>query len=255
MNRRPKSSELKGQARELLMGRHGFLALVTFLLSMLYLLASFLLNSAFPSTGGTMNLVLGLAGSLIVNIVYYLFCAGQAEIYLNLCRGQDMRLGQLSGPFSNRPEPIAVFAVVQFLIQTVSVNLGLWILPDLLNETDSTKLLPMYGILLVLLVVSVWLELGLSMVFFLYCDDPQKSGMQLIRESFRLMRGSRRRMLFLLLSFIGVMLLGMLSAGIGLLFARPYLNTVQALFYLNLVEDAHGEQTSTSTSAGVDAFI
>lgn len=236
MRNRPKSGELKSQARALMMGKHGFLVLVTFLVSMLYLAASWILNSAFPAAGGTMNLALGLAGSLLINIVYYLFCAGQAEIYLNLCRGRDMRLGQLTGPFSRRPEPVAVFAAVQFVIQTVSVNLGLWILPDLLNETDSARLLPMYGVLLVLLIVSVWLELGLSMVFFLYCDNPQSSGLQLIRESFRLMRGNRRRMFWLMLSFAGVMLLGTLSAGIGLLFARPYLNTVQALFYLDLAE-------------------
>ncbi len=236
MSKLPKSGELKSRARELMMERHGFLALVTFLVSMLYLAASFLLNSAFPAAGGTMNLALGLAGSLLINIVYYLFCAGQAEIYLNLCRSREMRLGQLTVPFSRRPEPVAVFAAVQFVIQTVSMNLGLWILTDMRSENDSAKLLPMFGILFVLLIVSVWLELGLSMVLFLYCDAPQKSGMQLIRESFRLMRGNRGRMLFLLLSFLGVMLLGVLSAGIGLLFARPYLSTAQALFYQNLKE-------------------
>ncbi len=251
MMNRPKSSELKSQARALMMGRHGFLALVTFLVSMLYLVASYILNSAFSTVGGAMNIVLGLAGSLLINIVYYLFCAGQAEIYLNLCRGRDMRIGQLTGPFSRRPEPVAVFATVQFLIQTISVNVGLWILPDILNENDPVELLPMYGILLVLLVVTTWLELGLSMVFFLYCDSPQRSGIQLVRESFRLMHGNYRRMLWLMLSFAGIMLLGALSAGIGLLFARPYLNTSQALFYLDLVEEIHGEQTN----AGADAFI
>lgn len=228
--------ELKTQARSLMMEKHGFLALVTFLVSMIYLAASYILNSAFPATGGTMNLMLGLLGSLLVNIVYYLFCAGQATIYLNLCRGRDMKLGQLTEPLSRRPEPVAVFAGIQFIIQTISVNLGLWILPDILTGNGPSALLPMYGILLVLLVLTVWLELGLSLVFFLYCDSPQKSGMQLIRESLQLMHGNRRRMLYLILSFVGIMLLGVLSAGIGLLFARPYLNTVQALFYLNLKE-------------------
>ena len=210
-----------------MMEKHGFLALVTFLVSMLYLLASYILDFAFPTTGGTINFVLGLIGSLLINIVYYLFCA---------------RIGQLTGAFSVHPESVAVFAAVQFVIQTISVNLALWILPHILNENEMRNWLPMYGALLVLLVVMVWLELGLSMVFFLYCDDPQKSGAQLIRESMRLMRGSRRRMLYLMLSFIGVMLLGVLSAGIGLLFARPYLNTTQALFYLDLIEEARSEQ-------------
>lgn len=251
MRNRTSARELKCRARTLMMEKHGFLALVTFLVSMLYLLASYVLDSAFPATGGTMNFVLGLAGSLLINIVYYLFCAGQAAVYLNLCRGRETRIGQLTGAFSVHPESVAVFAAVQFVIQTVSVNLALWILPHILNENEMRSWLPMYGALLALLVVMVWLELGLSMVFFLYCDDPQKSGAQLIRESMRLMRGNRRRMLYLMLSFIGVMLLGVLSAGIGLLFARPYLNTTQALFYLDLVRETHSEQSDTEA----DAFV
>lgn len=243
--------EWKCQARVLMMEKHGFLALVTFLVSMLYFLASYILNSAFPAVGGTINFALGLLGSLLINIVYYLFCAGQAAVYLNLCRGQQMRLWQLTAPFSVHPESVAVFAAFQFVIQTASMNLALWILPNIISENELTNRLAMYGALLALLVVTVWLELGLSMVFFLYCDNPQKSGAQLIRESMRLMRGKRGRMLWLMLSFLGVMLLGVLSAGIGLLFARPYLNTTQALFYLDLIKETRGEQNS----AEADAFV
>lgn len=233
---RPKNCELKSQARILMMGKHGFLALVTFVVSMIYFVSSYILNYVFPAAGGIANLALGLAGSLLVNILYYLFCAGQAALYLRLCRGQELRLGQLTLPFSMHPESVAVFAAIQFAIQTLSVNLALWILPDMLTENSRTIRLSVYAVLLVLLILIVWIELGLSMVFFLYCDNPQKSGIQLVRESLQLMHGNRRRLLYLMLSFLGIMLLGMLSSGIGLLFARPYLNTAQALFYLDLIE-------------------
>lgn len=236
MMNRTKTRELKCQARTLLMGKRGFFALVTFLVSMVYLAASYILNSAFPAAGGILNLALGLAGSLLVNVLYYLFCAGQSAVYLCLCRGREMRLGQLTAPFSMHPEAIAVFAAAQFVIQTAFVNLGLWILSLISGEEMWSSLLSLYAALLLLLVVTVWTELGLSMVFFLYCDDPQKPGMQLIRESLQLMRGNRRHLLYLMLSFVGVILLGLLSGGIGLLFALPYFNTTQALFYLNLKE-------------------
>ncbi len=219
----------------MLMGKRGFFALVSFLVSMVYLAASYILNSAFPVAGGIMNLVLGLAGSLLVNILYYLFCAGQSEVYLCLCRGREMKLGQLTAPFSMHPEAVAVFAAVQFVIQTAFINLALWLLSGT-PDVKWAERLPMYAVFLVLLIITVRIELGLSMVFFLYCDDPQKSGTQLMRESFRLMRGNLGRFLYLMLSFVGILLLGLLSGGIGLLFALPYLNTTQALFYLNLKE-------------------
>ncbi len=236
MSNQTKLRELKSQARALMMGKHGFLALATFLVSMFYLAASYLLNSVFPAVGGVMNLALGLAGSLLINILYYLFCAGQAALYLHLCRGRELRLGQLTAPFSRHPESIAVFAAVQFVIQTAFVNLALWLLSRTVGTGARAGQIPTYVGFFLLLLFVVWLELGLSMVFYLYCDDPAKPGSQLIRESLRLMRGNRGRFFCLMLSFVGVMLLGTFSAGIGMLFALPYVNTAQALFYLSIKE-------------------
>lgn len=229
----PKSSELKSRARVLLMEKHGFLALVTLAVTLCYLIMTWILNSAFPYTGGMMSLVLSLICSLLVNIIYYLVCAGQSALYLRLCRGQELKLGCLTEPFSRRPEPVAVYAVVQFLIQTAAVNASLGILAAL-PQMSTAGLLSFAATAIALLIVLVWIELGLSMTFFVYCDNPRQSGLQLLRESVRLMRGNKKHLLYIMLSFAGVFVLVLLSSGIGLLFAQPYLLTVQALFYLNL---------------------
>lgn len=233
----PKSSELKSRARALLMGKHSFMALVTFLVTMIYLLMMWALESAFPRAGGLMNLVLSLVCSLLINIVYYLFCAGQSGLYLKLCRGQELRLGSLTEPFSRHPEPVAVYAIVQFLIQTAAVNASLGILAAL-PLANTAELLGFVIASLALLILLIWIELGLSMTFFVYCDHPEQSGLQILRESVRLMRGNKKHLLYIMLSFAGVFVLVLLSSGIGLLFAQPYLFTVQALFYLNLRQAA-----------------
>lgn len=233
---KPKSRELKSEARSLLMGKHHFFAVVTFLVFIAYFLMMYILNNAFPAGGGTLNFVLSLACTALINIVYYLICAGQAALYLQLCRSQEMKLNQLIFAFYHRPEPVAVFAIVQFIVQTIAANLYVLIVSRLWHSATWTELLTMCAAALIITVILIWVELGLGMTLFLYCDNPQKSGFQLLRESWQLVHGNRGRLLYLMLSFAGVMLLGLLSSGIGFLFAHPYINTAQGLFYLNLKE-------------------
>jgi uncharacterized membrane protein len=82
------------------------------------------------------------------------------------------------------------------------------------------------------------LQLCLALVLFLFCDAPQKTAFQVIKESLSMMRGNKWRYFRLLLSFVGVLLLCVLSFGIGFLFVRPYLYVTQALFYLDLIGES-----------------
>lgn len=226
-----KNRDLKKRARILLTDRHSFFALVTVILFMSDLLLSYIVNHAFPHGGGALNEVLYWAASVLTNMVFYLILAGAMGIYLDLCRGQQCRLGDLWSAFSFRPEQVAVYSVLQFVLQTA----GTWALSvlwslNLLSATGAAAL-----IVSILLIIA---ELGLSMSLFIYCDDRYKSAGQMIRESWQMMRGNKLRLLGLELSFIGVMLLGVLSLGIGFLFVRPYMYATQCLLYLNICENS-----------------
>ena len=49
------------------------------------------------------------------------------------------------------------------------------------------------------------------------------------------MRGHKRRLFLLQLSFFPLMLLSLLSLGIGNLWLRPYMDVAYAFFFLNLM--------------------
>ena len=55
-----------------------------------------------------------------------------------------------------------------------------------------------------------------------------------MRESKRLMRGNKWRLFCLQLSFLGWLLLGCLTLGIGLLWVYPYQSAAEAAFYLEI---------------------
>lgn len=231
------SRELKYQARVLLNGNYSKMAGITLLMGIFDLGLNYLLSYAFPSTDGGLNQLLYLACAILCNMVYYILLAGLMRIYLHLCRGEKIVLSELFAVFSDRPEQVAVYSVVQFILQSISSYVFDRCLSELWNA--GITLLPILS-LAILAVVVIWLQLCLTLVLFLYCDAPWKSALQLMKESWKMMRGNKGRMLYLFLSFLGVLLLCVLSLGIGLLFVRPYLYVTQSLFYLNLapVSDA-----------------
>lgn len=102
--------------------------------------------------------------------------------------------------------------------------------------------------LLMLLYICLWsilliipgLVAGYSyrMCFFILHDDPNISASDALKLSKRMMDGNKSRLLFLDLSFIGWVVLGILSMGIGFLWIVPYMLTAEAFFYEELKNQA-----------------
>lgn len=222
----------KAQARKLLEGHYGFLALVFVLMTGLNLLMSYILGSLFTGGAGLWNFFLYLASTALMNVFYYLLAAGQTRIYLKLCAGQTPKINDLFFAFSNQPEQLAIYSVIQFILQTAAFNGLLELLERMLRQPSSIFLF--LAILLLFGILYIWLQLGLTFVLYLYNDAPWKTMKELLRESWLLIRGSRMKLVILQLSFLGIDLLCLLSFGIGFLFASPYRETSVAVFYRQL---------------------
>lgn len=239
-----KIRELKDQARLLLNGKYPFLALITAFMIFSYVMLNYLLLSAFPTVPGIFGFVLYLAALVLCNMVYFILQAGMIRLYLKLCRGEAFRFSDLFSVFSNRPESVAAFSVLQLILQSALLYIcdrALGMLLDVARG-EGFPLLP-FVLALLLGVILIWLMLHLSLVLFLHCDEPWKPLTRLIKESWQMMHGNLGRMFYLLLSFLGVGILCLLSLGIGVLFAVPYLQTAQALFYLDLCARGAAQQT------------
>lgn len=76
-----------------------------------------------------------------------------------------------------------------------------------------------------------------AMTPYLLVDRPELSTREAIHESRRMMNGRKWQLFCLHLSFIGWMLLSILTLGIGLLWLAPYMSGAQAAFYHNILEE------------------
>ena len=70
-----------------------------------------------------------------------------------------------------------------------------------------------------------------ALAFYILADHPEIGIFEAIRESKRLMYGNKWKLFCLELSFIGWFILGLLTAGIGMLWVMPYITTATAGFY------------------------
>ena len=77
-----------------------------------------------------------------------------------------------------------------------------------------------------------------SMAVYVSNDHPELSSMDAIRKSKELMRGHKWDLFVLDLSFIGWILLCLLTCGIGFFFLLPYIEAAHAEFYRELTDKA-----------------
>ena len=91
------------------------------------------------------------------------------------------------------------------------------------------------------LIVSLFLILKLtldySQIFLLYLDNPYLSCKEIMHQEQNLMKGNRIRYFYLLVSFVGIALLGVVSLGIGFLWITPYMSMTEVEFYRDLINE------------------
>jgi len=153
--------------------------------------------SSIPKVGGIINFI--ITGPFIIGI---------AMFYLTVIRKQSTpRVGQIFEGFNYFGS-----GFVACLLMTIFIIL--------------------WAILLI--IPGIVACLSYSMTYFVLAENPQTRGLDAIRRSRDMMKGSRWKLFCLCLRFIGWVILGLLSLGIGFLWITPYFWTSFANFYIDI---------------------
>ena len=84
---------------------------------------------------------------------------------------------------------------------------------------------------LLLVIPGIIKAFAYAMTPFVLVDNPELSCYEAIKRSQELMKGNKWRYFLLALSFLGWILLGILTLGIGFFWITPYIETTIAAFY------------------------
>lgn len=115
---------------------------------------------------------------------------------------------------------------------------------DFMRITFTMLLQGIYTFLwaLLLIVPGIIKYYSYRMTMYVLHDNPELKYNGAIERSMQLMKGHKMKLFLLDLSFIGWLLLGILTFGIGLLWVGPYYCGANAAFYCNLLEEEAAEK-------------
>ena len=167
-------------------------------------------------TEAVAGIMIGFAVVSIVSILVKIFIANPVEV------------GGYHFFRKNAEEPGAPFALIKTGFQDFGHTFATLLLRDL------------FLILWALLFIIPALIKGYSycMVPFILAEHPELSATEVITRSRAMMNGHKWRAFVLDLSFIGWMLLGVVTLGLGFIFwTEPYMYSTRAALYLKLKEE------------------
>ena len=116
-------------------------------------------------------------------------------------------------------------AKIETMLPAITDNFG--------TKFVSTLLVSIFTILwtLLFIVPGIVKALSYSMTRYILLDRPELSATEAINESRKMMDGHKMELFVLELSFIGWILLGIITAGIAMIYVTPYMETTTAAFY------------------------
>lgn len=213
------SAQLKASARNALNGHYSFFII-------LFLTASVI--ASFFS-------VLPFVASLLTNLFFFHIC----RIYLLIFHGQMASFKDLFIGNTDRTKEIQTI-YASFILTLIQY---LCLLPsDLLSvavtKTENTSVFLLYCITLAAgIALYGYIYLSLFPIYFLVSDCPAEKIIETLKMAVFISRGHRFRLFYLMAGFLPLILLSMLSLGIGLLWVVPYMQATLTYYYLNLTEN------------------
>lgn len=227
------SSQLKQISRGLMLGKYRNAISILLVSDLIMNTLSLFTSIASTSTTG---FILGLMISFLLVLFGSILYVGECSFYLNIACNQSYQFSDLFSGFKIHPDKTIILQLIVQLLTLLPLipAIVLFIITIYTNEMSICFLL---GCLLLILGagISVWIYLRFSQIYYMLLDFPNYSTLELLKLSWKLMKGNVGRLLYLHISFLPIMLAGLLSFGIGLLFVQPYQKMTYSLFYLDLI--------------------
>ncbi len=244
----------KGIAREKLLGRYSTIIGAILIMQLILFAVSYITDKVVDGST-TMGVVIYLAIVFITGLISAVFTVGELTIYMKLTCGDPISMWQIFSGFTGHPDKAII---LQFLITVRSL---LFLIPaailfgvsyamggvSIINGGDIA-MGPNAGdpvcraLITACIVVSalgligcVYVRMRYSQVFYMLIDHPEYGTREIMDKGSELMRGHMWTYLYINLSFIPIMLLGVLSMGVGLMYIQPYRGVTLTEFYMALV--------------------
>jgi uncharacterized membrane protein len=223
------SKELKATARERLLGNYSVLILAYAIMQGIFLIA---LNLVKVQSGSSS--LLYWAVYLLLSILSAVFLVGQYWLYRKVLRNNKPSINDMWNGFRHHPDK-AIGIQLTIFVMSFLCAIPFFIVLAIYSFVSTPFLYPFIAITFIFfMLATIYISLTFSQALYLLIDYPSESLTELLKHSARMMRGHKFRLFYLNVSFIGIMLLTLLTFGIGMLWTFPYMTCTRTLFYEEL---------------------
>lgn len=245
MKQYKKLYELKNLAKDRLDGKYGSAVLICFLASLISTAVWRIVNLFIPNTGSLFAIyVIDGVTTLIISWMLGVLDLGITLFFLNAACGGDYNVGDLFYGFKGDPSNTLAISGARALISTICLLPAQYLL-DAFWFLGNPALITAAGIAAAIgICIHLYAGLAVMLSYFLLLDFPDKSAREILRLSFHLIQGRRKKLFSLQLSFLPLELLSMCSLFIGHLWLTPYMNMTYTCFFLDIMNPT--EQTATA---------
>lgn len=233
MYRKKTSAQLKQVARGIMIGKYR--NAISILLASDLIISTLSLFTA-TGTGSYLGIAIGFIISFILVLFGTILNVGQRSFYLNIACEQPFQFSDLFTGFKIHPDKTIITQVIIQLLTALPVVPAVIVMAVAAYTSSNILVLTACLLLIAGCGFSWWITLKYSQVYYLLLDFPDYSAIELLKMSWKLMKGNSGRLLYLQVSFLPLHLASLLSLGIGTLFVLPYQNMTYTLFYLDLIQ-------------------
>ena len=245
------SGNYKGIAREKLLGRYSTVIGAILIMQLIFMGISYITDMVVDNTTAP-GMIIYTAILVIVGLISAVFTVGELTIYIKLSCDDKISVWDIFAGFTGHPDKaimlqfnIAVRCLIFWLPFIITaaymVSAGMISLFDgvdvLLadNGQIGNGYILMCGLFAAVGAIgSIYIRILYSQVFFMLIDHPEYEAGEILFRSRKLITGHMWDYLYINISFIPIILLGILSLGVGLMYVQPYRGVTLAQFYLDL---------------------
>lgn len=178
--------------------------------------------------------IIYVIAAVIIEILGQLLAVSVLRMHMLLAQKQQAAFMDLFWTFRNRPDRFILATFLFYAVLLVPAVLAGVCIYCFFPDGTAAGAVFLTGVILVFAASELYLIYTFEMIYPLYIEHPEMTVLEGFETSRKLMQGNKKRLFVLQLSFIGWQVLGLCSAGVGLLWIGPYIRQTAANFYLDL---------------------
>lgn len=227
-------AELKAISRGKLLGHYGRLIGAMLIVELITTFLDLIATSVTDSLAYG-NIIYNVI-TIIIQLFLGIFASGSAYLYLNFISDRPYKPSDVFQGFKIHTDKAILLEGLYVIISIICLLPGVVMLYLIWNSYTIVTLSIAIALILLGAIIYAVISLNFFPCVYMIHDFPDLSFKKIVKFGIRKMKGNRLKYLYMDLSFLPLLLAGILSFGVGLLWVIPYMNTAKAHLYLEIME-------------------